>query len=117
MFTELLFNVLVPVVIALLASSSFWMFLERKTMKQTRQTDLLIGLAHDRIVYLGMSYVKRGWVYHDEYENLVTYLFKPYEQLGGNGSVLRVMQEVNKLPIKYQPLFKEMENEHNDKST
>lgn len=29
---------------------------------------MLIGLAHDRIVYLGMSYIDRGWITQDEYE-------------------------------------------------
>lgn len=35
-------------------------------------------------------------------ENLNTYLYEPYKKLGGNGSALRVMQEVNKLPIRNQ---------------
>ena len=60
---------------------------------------MLIGLAHDRIVYLGMGYVERGYITQDEYENLYEYLYKPYERLGGNGSAKRIMIEVNKLPI------------------
>jgi hypothetical protein len=107
---DYVYNIVIPIVIALLASSGFWALLEKRTQKNTQQSELLIGLAHDRIVWLGMSYVKRGWIYHDEYENLVTYLYKPYQKLGGNGSVLRVMEEVNKLPIKYQTIFTEKEN-------
>lgn len=60
---------------------------------------MLIGLAHDRIVYLGMQYIERGYITQDEYENLYEYLYKPYEKLGGNGSAKRIMTEVNKLPI------------------
>ena len=56
----------------------------------------------DRIMYLGMRYIDRGWITQDEYENLNTYLYEPYKKLGGNGSALRVMQEVNKLPIRNQ---------------
>jgi hypothetical protein len=63
---------------------------------------MLIGLGHDRIMYLGMRYIDRGWITRDEYENLNTYLYEPYKNLGGNGSALRVMQEVNKLPIRDQ---------------
>jgi len=114
MISEAIYNILLPIVLALLASSSFWMFLEKKSQRSGLQTDLLIGLAHDRIVYLGMNYIKRGWIYHDEYENLVTYLYKPYERLNGNGSVLRVMEEVNKLPIKNQDMIKEKEIAKND---
>jgi len=102
---DLLQNILIPLVIALLASSGFWALLEKRSTKSTGQTELLIGLAHDRIIWLGMSYIQRGWLYHDEYENLINYLYRPYQKLGGNGSVLRVMEEVNKLPIKQQQLF------------
>lgn len=64
------------------------------------KTEMLIGLAHDRIMYLGMGYIERGWITQDEYENLYEYLYKPYEKMGGNGSAKRVMGEVDKLPIR-----------------
>ena len=70
------------------------------------KSQMLIGLAHDRIIFLGMHYIERGWITQDEYENLYEYLYKPYEKLGGNGSAKRIMTEVNKLPIRkstYQP--------------
>lgn len=108
---DLLQNLLVPVIIALIASSGFWALLEKRTTKTTQQTALILGLAHDRIVWLGMGYITRGWLYHDEYENLINYLYKPYQNLGGNGSVLRVMEEVNKLPIKHQSLLDEKKGE------
>ena len=60
---------------------------------------MLVGLAHDRILFLGMSYIERGSITRDEYENLYEYLYRPYQKMGGNGSAKRVMQEVNKLPI------------------
>ena len=60
---------------------------------------MLIGLAHDRIMYLGMCYIERGWITQDEYENLYEYLYKPYEKMGGNGSAKRVMKEGDNLPI------------------
>ena len=47
-----------------------------------------------------MHYIERGWITHDELENLYEYLYKPYENLGGNGSAQRVMREVEKLPIR-----------------
>lgn len=69
------------------------------------QTELLIGLAHDRLISLGMQYITRGWITQDEYENLSVYLYKPYEKLGGNGSVKRIMLEVDKLPIRKEKTF------------
>lgn len=72
----------------------------RKSESRDVKTEMLIGLAHDRILYLGMQYIERGYITQDEYENLYEYLYKPYEKLGGNGSAKRVMTEVNKLPIR-----------------
>ena len=59
--------------------------------KKDIKTMMLIGLAHDRIIYLGMSYIERGWITNDEYENLHDYLYKPYEQMGGNGAAKRII--------------------------
>jgi hypothetical protein len=97
---QVLIDTVVPIVIAFIASSGFWLYLDRHKDKKTLQADLLIGLAHDRIVGLGMKYITRGWITQDEYENLNAFLYKPYEALGGNGSVKRIIQEVDKLPIK-----------------
>ena len=61
---------------------------------------MLVGLAHDRILCLGMLYIERGYVTRDEYENLYEYLYRPYLKMGGNGSAKRIMQEVDRLPIR-----------------
>ena len=87
------------VVCAVIASSGFWAYIQRRSEKKDVKTQMLVGLAHDRILFLGMSYVERGSITRDEYENLYEYLYRPYEKMGGNGSAKRVMQEVNKLPI------------------
>lgn len=84
---------------AVFASSGFWLFLERFRNSRTLERELLIGLAHDRIVCLSMAYIERGWISQDEHENLVTFLYRPYTGMGGNGSAQRLMNEVNKLPI------------------
>ncbi len=91
----------------ILASSGFWAFVQERSKRRaaenrqnTLETQMLIGLAHDRIIYLGMIYIERGSITQDEYENLYEYLYKPYEKLGGNGSAKRIMTEVNRLPIR-----------------
>ena len=61
---------------------------------------MLLGLGHDRIVYLGMQYIDRGYITQDEYENLYEYLYIPYKKLGGNGSAQRIMNEIEKLEIR-----------------
>ena len=102
---------LVTIVCAVLASSGFWAWLQKKDDKKSLQSQMLIGLAHDRIVALGMSYIERGWITKDEYENLRDYLYEPYKALGGNGSAKRVMEGVNKLKIFTVPPTKSNEGE------
>lgn len=87
------------VVCAVIASSGFWAYIQKRSEKKDVKTQMLVGLAHDRILFLGMSYIEQGFITRDEYENLYEYLYRPYEKMGGNGSAKRVMQEVNKLPI------------------
>ena len=96
---ETIIQSVVTVICAVIASSGFWAYIQKKNERKDVKSQMLIGLAHDRITSLGMSYVKRGWITRDEYENLYDYLYKPYAEMGGNGSAKRVMDEVDKLPI------------------
>lgn len=97
---EPFWQIVIAVITSTLASSGLWAFLTTRMDKRDTKTDMLVGLGHDRIMFLGMKYIDRGWITHDEYENLYTYLYDPYEKLGGNGSAKKIMKEVEKLPIK-----------------
>lgn len=93
-------QIVITAIATVLASSGFWAVVLKRTEKNDAKTQMLIGLGHDRVVWLGMRYIERGWITRDEYENLNDYLYKPYEEMGGNGSAKRVMDEVRKLPIR-----------------
>lgn len=91
---------LITIIISVFASSGFWAFLQFLFSKKHAKNDMILGLGHDRVVYLGTKYIERGYITPDEYENLYDYLYKPYEALGGNGSAKRIMEEVKKLPTR-----------------
>lgn len=91
---------IVSVILAVFASSGFWAYLMKRTEKKDVRTKMLIGLGHDRIMSLGTKYIIKGYITPDEYENMYEYLYKPYKDLGGNGSAERIMEAVKKLPIK-----------------
>ena len=93
-------TILITAVASVLASSGFWAFIMKRTEKNDAEARMLVGLGHDRIIELGLKYIQRGWITEEEYENLNDYLYKPYEELGGNGSAKRIMMEVNRLPIR-----------------
>lgn len=95
---------LITAMVSILASSGFWAFINAKMSKNNAQTKLLVGLGHDRIVSLGMRYLNRGdWITQDEYENLVDYLWVPYEACGGDGSAKRVIDAVKCLRLVKNP--------------
>lgn len=96
-----------PIVVALItalgmvtASSGLWAYLQKRNVAQTAYTRLLMGLAYDKIVTIGMAYIQRGWVSKDEYEEYLKYLVEPYKAMGGNGVAERVASEVGSLPFR-----------------
>ena len=99
-------QIVVTIACSVIASSGFWAYIQKRNENKDVKSRMLVGLAHDRIMHLGMTFIERGWISQDEYENLYEYLYVPYERMGGNGSAKRIMNEVNKLPIhkaNYQP--------------
>jgi hypothetical protein len=88
------------IVTSVSASSGLWAYCTKKAESKDVKTIMLVGLAHDRIVALGMMYIERGdWITQDEYENIYEYLYKPYKQMGGNGSAERIVNELGKLRL------------------
>ena len=94
------FQMFFTILTSLIASTGFWTFLYKVKSNNSKENVMLIGLWHDRIISLGMEYLKRGYIYEAEYDNLYNYLYMPYKSLGGNGSAERIIEEVKKLPIK-----------------
>lgn len=97
-------TMIVTVIGAIFASGGFWAFLtymiQREDNKDSAESQMLKGLGHDRICYLGAKYIKQGYITKDDYENLHDYLFEPYKNLGGNGTAEKVMREIDRLPFK-----------------
>lgn len=96
---------IITIVCSLLASSGLWAFLQSRWQKKHDQNDLLLGLAHDRIMELGGRYIERGYIYADEYENLYTYLYVPYKNRGGNGTAKLIVEKVQKLEVRRRDDF------------
>lgn len=91
---------LLTIVTTLMASGGFWTYMQKKDTTKQATTQLLRGLAHEKIIELGSYYMERGWVTKDEYEDFHHYLYKPYDEVGGNGMAEKIMREVDKLPIR-----------------
>jgi hypothetical protein len=97
---EKFLTLVITIVCSVFASSGFWAFMQKKTDVKDVTREMLIGLGHDRIIYLGLCYIERGWLTREEYENVHKYLYTPYKRMGGNGTVDRLMKQVDDLPIR-----------------
>lgn len=60
---------------------------------------MLLGLGHDKLLYLCRKYLSKGQISAEQHENLL-YLYRPYRELGGNGTIEHLMGEINKLPMR-----------------
>ena len=97
-------GIVVAIIAAVFASTGFWTFVtvlvQKKMEKKDAKTQMILGLGHDRIKYLCESYLARGWLTSDDYEDLDKYLYQPYIKMGGNGTAEKMFNDVKKLPIK-----------------
>lgn len=92
-------DMFITILISVLGSSGLWAYIQTKFQSKDVKTKMLLGLGHDRIVYLCSKYLEKGFITYEEYENLYEYLYKPYKAMGGNGTAERLMDEVKKLPV------------------
>lgn len=82
------------------ASAGFWKFFSQRQSEKQSEIQLLLGLSRELFHIIGASYIERGWISSDEYENLVTYIYAPYKVLGGNSTADRIMEEISDLPFR-----------------
>lgn len=92
-------EIVVAIIVSVGASSGFWTWMMKRSNLKSAQTRLLLGLAHDRIIFLGMAYISRRWITKDEFEDFEKYLWNPYSEFGGNGLAEKVWDEVKTLPL------------------
>lgn len=103
-------DMITTIVVALLSSTGLWGVLETRRRKMLQKDEdslreeenmkkLLIGLARVQICDIGMRFIERGYIYQDE-ADVLEYLYKPYHELGGNGSGEYIFKQAMSLPRK-----------------
>lgn len=71
---------------------------EKEAADTSAQTRMLIGLGHDRVIYLTDKFVRRGAITLKEKRNL-EYLYAPYRDMGGNGDCKIGYDACQTLPV------------------
>lgn len=97
---QFLIQSLVTIVVAMISSSGVWGLFNLTMQKKTDSTRLLIGIAQHLIVRESHRLLDQGYMTTEEYRNLRKGLYERYKQLGGNGLAEKMVNEVEKLPIK-----------------
>ena len=110
---------IITAVVSALTSSGFvslvLYFLQRRDKKKEKEesmesatSKMLLGLGHDRILSITDRLVKRGSITLKEKRNL-EYLWKPYNDLGGNGDCKIGYDACQKLPVVSEEAAEELD--------
>ena len=92
-------EIFVAVVLAVLGSNGLWAFLQSRSTAKSARDRMILGLGHDAIFRVAEKYIHRGGITTDELEDLDKYLYKPYSELGGNGTAASIVEKCRQLKI------------------
>lgn len=87
-----------PAVTALLGGSGIWAWAKAKADHNNNAARLLLSVSRNQLIALGRSYIERGYITMDEYEEYEAE-YQIYSALGGNGLARRVYEQVDDLPM------------------
>lgn len=98
--SEAMIIALISAVMGVAGSSGFWTWFQRRSDKNSIIARMVVGLTYDKIISVGMTYIHRGWISKDEYEDYLKYFVEPYKEMGGNGVADRMARDVGTLPFR-----------------
>lgn len=90
---------LLLILTALIASQGFWNMLTNKLSKTSKVERAVKALLHDKLSYLANKHLAEGSITAEDFR-VVNDLYDAYRDIGGNGTVARLMEAVQKLEIK-----------------
>lgn len=92
-------QLIITVLIAVLGSNGLWAWIQSKSTVKSARDRMILGLGHAEIFRQAEHYIRRGGITTEELEDLNKYLFKPYKEMGGNGTAETIVEKCGELPI------------------
>lgn len=93
------------IIIAILGSgalsaliSGLFGIINNRSKLRNNENRLLMGIAYAEIIEQAQKYINRGYITIDEFKELEHYFYQPYKNMGGDGTVEKLMKEVGNLP-------------------
>lgn len=84
--------------VAVSALSAGFIRLKTKFKRQKVIESALIALLHDRLYQSCKTNLERGWCSIEDKKNM-EYMFRPYKELGGNGTAESMYCQCQTLPV------------------
>lgn len=92
-------ELIITVALAVLGSNGLWAFIQSRSAAKSARDRMILGLGHAEIFRVTEKYIHREGITADELEDLDKYLYKPYSELGGNGTAKTMVDKCKELPI------------------
>ena len=102
-------------IVTMLGSSGLWAFVQSKTTHKSALEKMILGLGHAEIFRVAEKYIHRDGITLSELDDLETYLFKPYSEMGGNGTAAAIVQKCRQLPVITEQEAERRDSHENDK--
>lgn len=87
-----------PILSAILGAPGIWAWVKQKTDHNDNAGKLLMSVSRNQLISRGQTYIERGYITMDEYEEYESD-YQIYSALGGNGLARRVFEQVDDLPM------------------
>lgn len=92
-------QLIITVLVAVLSSNGLWAWIQSKSTVKSARDRMILGLGHAEIFRQAEKYIHRNGITLSELDDLETYLFKPYSEMGGNGTAASIVQKCRQLPV------------------
>ena len=89
----------VTVFVAMLGSTGLWTWIQNRGTAKSARDRMLLGLGHAKIFDVAEKYIRRGGITSAELDDLEKYLYKPYHDMGGNGTATAMVEKCKALKI------------------
>ena len=89
----------VTVFVAMLGSTGLWTAIQNRSTAKSARDRMLLGLGHAKIFDVCEKYIRRDGITKEELEDLEKYLYKPYHDLGGNGTATAIVEKCKALKV------------------
>ena len=87
-----------PLLSAVFGAPGMWALLKAKTDRDDNSAKLLLSVSRNQLIALGRTYIERGYITMDEYEEYESE-YSIYSALGGNGLARRMFEQIDELPM------------------